>query len=78
MTACDPADVDDMNPEKWRRFRWSISIGLIFMTSYLFGKGVFDDRSFVTLSIVFLSYLGIGAATYVFWKSLPGDSKWMQ
>jgi hypothetical protein len=67
-----------MNPEKWRRFRWSMSTGLVLMTWFLFRKDVFDDRSFVTLSIVFLSYLGIGAATYVFWKRLPGDSRWMQ
>ena len=40
------------------------------MTWFLFQKGVFDDRSFVTLGIVFLSFLAIGAATYVFWKKL--------
>jgi len=67
-----------MNPEKWRRFRWSIFTGLIFMTWFLFKKGVFDDRSFVTLGIVFLSFLAIGAATYAFWKKLPKDSRWMQ
>ena len=47
------------------------------MTWFLFEKGVFEDRSFVTLGIVFLSFLAIGAATYVFWKRLPEDSRWM-
>ena len=55
-----------------------MSTGLVLMTWFLFRNDVFDDRSFVTLSIVFLSYLGIGAATYAFWKRLPGDSRWMQ
>jgi hypothetical protein len=48
------------------------------MTWFLFRKGVFDDRSLVTLGIVFLSFLAVGAATYVFWNKLPDDSRWMQ
>jgi hypothetical protein len=47
------------------------------MTSFLFKKGVFDDRSLVTLGMVFLSFLAIGATTYVSWKKLPDDSRWM-
>ena len=48
------------------------------MTWFLFKKGVFNDYSFVTLAIVFLSFLAIGAATYMFWKKLPDDSRWLQ